>query len=111
MVKYAKMEIPGLQKMTQNKKKQAHWVWRLVIAIEIIVAVWLVLEIGLRVYVEMPLKTDFYSSITRELVRQRQVEIGVRPHRDRAGSTWVGSPTLRGRPIAWKDTKVNSGSR
>ncbi len=38
----------------------------------------LVFEIGERIYVEAPLKTDFYGSIPREKVRERQVEIGVK---------------------------------
>jgi hypothetical protein len=72
--------------MTKNGKKGANWGWRLVIGVEIIFALWLIVETGLRVYVEMPLKTDFYSSIPRELVRQRQVEIGVRTTQ---GPGWV----------------------
>ncbi|MGD0857286.1 MAG: hypothetical protein ABSA18_16055 [Dehalococcoidia bacterium] len=72
--------------MIKTGKKRINWVWRLVIAVEIIVALWLVMEIGLRIYVEMPLKTDFYSSIPRELVRQRQAEIGVRTTQ---GPGWV----------------------
>ncbi|MBN2499506.1 MAG: hypothetical protein JXB38_01995 [Anaerolineales bacterium] len=40
-------------------------------------SVWLILEIGLRLYLQAPLQRDFYSSLPRERVRQRQEEVGV----------------------------------
>ncbi len=64
--------------MTEQKKTGDSWVWKLIISIEVVLAVWLVLEIGLRVYVESPLLTDFYSSIPKNMVHERQAEVGIR---------------------------------
>ncbi len=53
--------------------------WRtLIICAAVILGVWLFLEIGLRIFVESPLKTDFYSSITREEVSLKQQETGLK---------------------------------
>ena len=64
--------------MTKGKKTGDNWVWKLIISIEVVLALWLVLEIGLRIYIESPLLTDFYSSIPQNLVHQRQAEVGIR---------------------------------
>jgi hypothetical protein len=53
--------------------------WRaLIICAAVILGVWLFLEIGLRIFVESPLKTDFYSSIAREEVSLMQRETGLK---------------------------------
>jgi len=72
--------------MVKNKKRRLSPWWSLLIALEVLVAVWLVLEVGLRIAVEIPLKTDFYSSIPRDQVRQRQADVGVRTTQ---GSGWT----------------------
>ena len=51
-----------------------------------LLAIWLVLEIGMRIYVEFPLKTDFYGSIPRDQVPGRQAAAGVKTLR---GPGWV----------------------
>jgi len=43
----------------------------------ILLGLWLVAEIGMRLVVELPLRTDFYSSIQRDQVRARQEKFGV----------------------------------
>ncbi|HET9908211.1 MAG TPA: hypothetical protein VFQ23_16285 [Anaerolineales bacterium] len=52
----------------------------------VILGLWLVLEFGLRWYVESPLTTDFYSSAAREGLLPRQNEAGVRTV---SGSNWI----------------------
>jgi len=53
--------------------------WRtLIICAAVMLGIWLMLETGLRIFVESPLKTDFYSSITREEVSLRQQETGLK---------------------------------
>ncbi len=49
----------------------------LVIFFVVLIALAMILEIGVRVYVEMPLKTDFYGSISREAVAGLQAQFGV----------------------------------
>ena len=44
----------------------------------ILLGVWLLGEVGIRLYLERPLQTSFYSSLPRAAVRQRQAEVGVR---------------------------------
>lgn len=56
------------------------------IAFAVLLGLCLILEIGERIYVEAPLKTDFYGSIPRDKVRERQEEIGVRVAK---GPDWV----------------------
>lgn len=43
-----------------------------------LVGVWLGLEVGVRLYVEWPLATGFYGSLSRAAVRARQAVVGVR---------------------------------
>ncbi len=38
---------------------------------------WLTLETAVRLYLEWPLRTDFYGSIGRDAVRERQGRCGV----------------------------------
>ena len=52
----------------------------------ILLGLWLLLEIGLRWYVESPLTTDFYSSASREGLLPRQSPNGVRTV---SGSNWI----------------------
>jgi hypothetical protein len=52
----------------------------------ILLGLWLLLEIGMRWYVESPLTTDFYSSAPREGLLPRQSETGVKTV---SGSSWV----------------------
>jgi hypothetical protein len=52
----------------------------------ILIGLWLLLEIGLRWYVESPLTTDFYSSASREGVLPRQSESGVKTV---SGPNWI----------------------
>jgi hypothetical protein len=59
---------------------------RVVIGLAVIAGLWLVGEIGIRLYVDAPLEIDFYSSIPREEARARQAEIGVR---SASGIGWV----------------------
>ena len=54
--------------------------------IGILLGLWLVLEIGLRWYVESPLTTDFYSSTSREGLSPRQSEKGVKTV---SGPNWI----------------------
>ncbi len=51
-----------------------------------ILGIWLLLEIGMRLYLERPLETGFYSSIPQESVRQRQQQVGVQVA---AGPGWA----------------------
>lgn len=51
-----------------------------------LLGIWLILEIGMRLYVAGPLETDFYSSLPRELVPDRQSKYGVQVSR---GSGWI----------------------
>jgi len=53
--------------------------WRIfIICAGAILGTWLALEVGLRIFVESPLKTDFDSSITREEVSLKQQETGLK---------------------------------
>ena len=49
-------------------------------------AVWLSLELGFRLFLELPLRTDFYSSLDRDSVRTRQEAVGLRVA---SGPGWV----------------------
>lgn len=61
--------------------------WKaIVITVASLLGLWLLLELAVRWYVESPLTTDFYSSIPRELVRERQAQVGVQVA---AGSGWI----------------------
>ena len=51
-----------------------------------ILGLWLLLEISVRWYVQSPLTTDFYSSISRESVLPRQKQVGVQTV---SGSGWI----------------------
>ncbi len=85
----------------------------------VIAGLWLVLEIGVRYYVESPLDADFYGSIPRDLVRQRQeqyqVQVASGPGWAHLG--WVADPEREEYRIerlvngAWQETaKVVFGS-
>ncbi|MEJ5223545.1 MAG: hypothetical protein WHV44_03745 [Anaerolineales bacterium] len=52
----------------------------------VIAGILLVLEIGLRIYVEAPLRTDFYSSLSRADIPAMQAQVGVRAV---SGPGWV----------------------
>ncbi|MBC7243672.1 MAG: hypothetical protein H5T60_14655, partial [Anaerolineae bacterium] len=52
----------------------------------ILLGVWALLEIIMRLYVDLPLKADFYGSISREDVRERQAAAGVKTA---AGPGWI----------------------
>ncbi len=72
--------------MVKTAKQSRGWLKALAITIASLLALWLILEIGLRIYVEAPLRTDFYSSLTRESVQERQKEAGVKVV---AGPGWL----------------------
>lgn len=59
-----------------------------------ILATWLVVELLERLYLEYPLKTGFYSSLSQEDVPQRQQEIGVRVVNGPGWShlAWIADP-------------------
>ena len=59
---------------------------RLLIVLISISGLWLIAEIIMRAYVELPLTTDFYASIPREDVSARQAEIGLRAS---SGAGWI----------------------
>ena len=50
----------------------------ILIAVASLLVLWIVLEIGLRLYVELPLKTDFYGSIKREDTAFNQQHTGIK---------------------------------
>lgn len=54
------------------------WIKVFLITVSIVIGLWILLEIGLRIYVESPLKIDFYGSLPRELVAERQSQYGVK---------------------------------
>lgn len=58
----------------------------LLTAAVILLGVWALLEIIMRLYVDLPLKTDFYGSISRDEVRERQAAAGVKAA---AGPGWI----------------------
>ncbi|MBC7293637.1 MAG: hypothetical protein H5T84_05995, partial [Thermoleophilia bacterium] len=58
----------------------------LLTAAVILLGVWALLEIIMRLYVDLPLKTDFYGSISRDEVRERQAAAGVKVA---AGPGWI----------------------
>ncbi len=62
------------------------WARRILIAAAALLALWLILEIGLRIYVEMPLRTDFYGSIERGDVPALQQQVGLRVNQ---GPGWI----------------------
>jgi hypothetical protein len=52
--------------------------WRkIVLPLGLLLGLWLAVELGMRVYLEAPLRTDFYGSIARDAVRERQAQAGV----------------------------------
>ncbi|MBM3152868.1 MAG: hypothetical protein FJZ96_11835 [Chloroflexi bacterium] len=51
-----------------------------------LLGLWLLLEIIMRIYLEAPLETGFYSSVPRAGLPQRQAEVGVRVA---SGSGWI----------------------
>lgn len=68
--------------------------WHILIAFAVLLGLCLLLEIGERIYVEAPLKTDFYGSIPRDKVRERQEEIGVQVAKSPgwAHLGWIADP-------------------
>jgi arabinan endo-1,5-alpha-L-arabinosidase len=58
----------------------------ILIILAVLLGLWLVLEIGVRWYVESPLTTDFYASTSRESILPRQKQVGVQVV---SGSGWV----------------------
>ena len=62
------------------------WARGILIAVAALLVLWLALEIGLRLYVELPLKTDFYGSIKREDASSLQQQTGIKVSR---GPGWV----------------------
>lgn len=52
----------------------------------ILLGLWLLGEIGLRVYLEMPLQADFYGSISRQAVMDTQARVGVQTV---SGPGWI----------------------
>jgi len=58
----------------------------ILITLVIILGLWLLLEIGVRWYVESPLTTDFYASTSREGLLPRQKQVGVQTV---SGSSWI----------------------
>lgn len=80
---------------------------------------WLTLEIGVRLVVEWPLRTDFYGSIARNVVRERQGRFGVRVASGMgwAHLGWIADPDAESYRVerftggAWQDvahTKLGS---
>lgn len=59
---------------------------RIAILLGILLLLPVILEIGVRVYVESPLQTDFYGSISREAVAGLQAQVGVQTV---SGAGWV----------------------
>ena len=72
--------------MVKKKGRGNRWLKIAVITVTVLLGVWLVCEVGLRIYVESPLKTGFYSSLAQQDVPARQKEIGVK---SAAGPGWV----------------------
>jgi hypothetical protein len=62
------------------------WARGILIAVAALLVLWLILEIGLRLVVELPLKTDFYSSITHENVASLQHQAGIKAS---GGPGWI----------------------
>jgi len=62
------------------------WMRGILIVVAVLLVLWLILEIGLRIYVEMPLATDFYGSAKREEVIALQQQAGLRVNQ---GSGWI----------------------
>lgn len=61
--------------MNSRSSDQTNRVLRILLrALLVVAGLWLVLEIVMRIYVEAPLDADFYSSIPRDQVRQRQAQ-------------------------------------
>ena len=57
---------------------------------------WLLGEVGIRLYLERPLRTDLYGSLPRDRARQRQEEVGVRVATGPgwAHLAWIADPEL-----------------
>lgn len=64
----------------------------------ILLGLWLLGEAGIRLYLEHPLQTDFYSSLPRGAVRRRQEEVGVRVATGAgwAHLGWIADPAVEG---------------
>jgi len=61
--------------------------WKaILIALASLLGLWLLLEVVMRWYVESPLETDFYSSIPRDSIPQRQAQVGVQVA---SGPGWI----------------------
>jgi beta-fructofuranosidase len=102
--------------MADKSKQKKRWLKPLAITLASLLVLWLILEIGLRIYVEAPLKTDFYSSINRESVQARQKTVGVKVVVGRGWLHlgWVADPEQESYRIeqrdedAWKTVEQTS---
>ena len=72
----------------------------------ILSGIFLFLEIGVRVYVELPLKTDFYGSISREKVGELQEKNGLKTAQGLgwAHLGWIADPENETEPITAPST-------
>jgi hypothetical protein len=70
------------------------WVTWVVAAAAAVLAVWLLLEVLVRLFVEWPLRTDFYGSIAPGRVQEQQARFGVQVASglDWAHLGWVADP-------------------
>ncbi len=78
----------------------------LVVAAAGLLAAWAALEIVVRLYVGMPLRVDFYGSIPRGAVRERQERFGVRVAMGLgwAHLGWIAAPDMeRYRVERWRE--------
>jgi hypothetical protein len=66
-------------------KKKRLWKTALIILASLL-GLWLLLEFIMRWYVESPLKADFYGSIPRDAVQERQAQVGVQAA---SGPGWI----------------------
>lgn len=73
-----------------------------IIILSALVGLWLIGEIGIRIYLETPLTTDFYSSIQRARVEELQAEIGVKVAQGKgwAHLGWIAHPEMESYRIA-----------
>jgi len=62
----------------------------------VLLGLWLLGELGLRLYLEHPLQTGFYSALPRPAVRKRQEEVGVRAATGPgwAHLAWIADPDV-----------------
>ncbi len=67
-----------------------------------LLGLWLIGEIGIRIYLEAPLTTDFYSSISRSRVEELQATTGVKVAHGKgwAHLGWIAHPEMESYRIA-----------